>query len=680
MNARLALACLLAASVGQQAAGGVREESSVVASLRRALAAAGDGETVVVPAGAHVLYSGLRVNGKKRFTLRGEAGARLVLHFDPSGPVSGNANGIAFGSCSRLTVENLRFTTDAWPGAVGRIAAKDAASRSIDIEILPPFRLTGREHLMGLTTFAENRVPDGAFETFGPQPSGLEYEMIAPTRLRTVLPDGVDFARIRNDHLIAIRHELNGNYVLGFGSCHGVVVRDVTIERAMSAGTGVSPPCSDLLFERYAIGGDPTSPLLFSENSDGIHIQGVSGFVTLRDCRFDGMGDDALNVHCKAGEVASWNPETGELSCVCRNTSRKVTALPAGWAKAGDELIVYDSATLLEKGRAKLLSYEPDGRARVAQGAPRISVGDHLGNPRDYPNVTITGCVFGRSRARGILLQTHHIRVSDCVFRNTASPGILLAPDIAYWNEAGPVDDVEISSCLFDGCMPFGGHAGILSAIAVRTNHQLTEPGAYPPGFHKNISIVGNVFRDCGRSGVFMTSVHGATVASNRFVRCGASVKIGDPAAYGRDIRFFNCADARAFDNATDKPAADHLAYESSFAAQCRGRRPLVVNGDNDHYYKAGQMHRFLPLRDRLTREGPRRYLEAIASSGKVTHFFACAVGQRADYDSSVCDPIWLATILKLSATRCTTSGSIPLRSGARMAARSAFRCGYRSG
>ena len=52
MNARLALACLLAASVGQQAAGGVREESSVVASLRRALAAAGDGETVVVPAGA----------------------------------------------------------------------------------------------------------------------------------------------------------------------------------------------------------------------------------------------------------------------------------------------------------------------------------------------------------------------------------------------------------------------------------------------------------------------------------------------------------------------------------------------------------------------------------------------------------------------------------------------------
>ena len=643
----MAFAAVAAAAMA--AAGGVREESAVVASLRKALADARDGETVVVPSGDHVLYSGLRVNGKTRFTLRGEAGARLVLHFDPSGPVASNANGIAFGGCSGLTVENLRFTTDAWPGAVGRIAAKDAASRSIDIEILPPFRLTGREHLMGLTTFAENRVPDGAFETFGPQPSGLEYEMMAPTRIRTVLPDGVDFARIRNDHLVAIRHELNGNYVLGFGSCHGVVVRDVTIERAMSAGTGISPPCSDLLFERYAIGGDPTCPLLFSENSDGIHVQGVSGSITLRDCRFDGMGDDALNVHCKSGEVASWNPETGELSCVCRNTSRQVTALPAGWAKAGDELIVYDAATLLEKGRAKLLSYEPDGRAVVMQGAPRIAVGDCLGNPRDYPRVTITGCVFGRSRARGILLQTHHIRVSDCVFRGTASPGIMLAADFSYWNEAGPVDDVEISDCLFEECMPFGGHTGILGAIAVRTNHQLTEPAACPSGFHKDIRIVGNVFRDCGRSGVFMASVLGATVASNRFVRCGAAVKPGEPAAYVKDIRFANCAEARAVDNVTDKPAADHLSYESSFAAQCRGRRPLVVNGDNDHYYKAGQMHRFLPLRDRLAREGPRRYLDAIASGGKVTHYFACAIGQRADYDSSVCDPIWLAVDEALS-------------------------------
>lgn len=68
-----------------------------------------------------------------------------------------------------------------------------------------------------------------------------------------------------------------------------------------------------------------------------------------------------------------------------------------------------------------------------------------------------------------------------------------------------------------------------------------------------------------------------------------------------------------------------------------------MVNGDNDHYYKAGPMQHFLPLKDRVTREGPRNYLDVISSGGKVTHYFACAVGQRANYDSSVCDPIWRA-------------------------------------
>ena len=609
------------------------EESLAVAGLRARIAAAKDGETVVVPAGDHRLAKSIRIDGKRRFTLRGEPGARFVLRFDPAGDVADNANGLSCSNCRDLTVENLRFTTDNPPSAVGRIVARDAAARTVDVEILPPFRLTGREHLLGLTTFGENRVPDGVFETFGPKPHGPAYEMLSPTRLRTTLPGGVDFSRLRDNHLLAIRHELNGNYVLGFGCCHGVTVRDVTIERAMSAGVGISPPSSDFLFERLAIGGDPSSPALFAENSDGIHVVGVSGFVELRDCRFEGMGDDALNVHCKAGEVAAYDPATGALACICRNTAREPSPLPGGWAKTGDELIVYDAKTMLEKGRAKLLSYGRDGRAKVAPGTARMAVGDFLGNLRDYPRVTISGCTFGRSRARGILLQTHRIRVTDCTFRDTASPGILLSPDVAYWNEAGPVEDVEIRNCLFERCMPFGGHEGILGALAVRTNHQLHEPCAYPPGFHKDIRVINNTFRDCGRSGVFMTSVRGVTVASNRFERCGTSVRPGDPPGYAQDVRLVNCDETRVFGN----------AHESSFSVQCRGRRPLVLNGDNDHYYKAGQMHRILPLRERLTKEGPRKYLDVIAAGGQVTHLFACAIGQRADYDSKACDPIWLA-------------------------------------
>lgn len=69
-----------------------------------------------------------------------------------------------------------------------------------------------------------------------------------------------------------------------------------------------------------------------------------------------------------------------------------------------------------------------------------------------------------------------------------------------------------------------------------------------------------------------------------------------------------------------------------------------MVNGDNDHYFKACCMKAFVPVEARVaSADGARRYLDALAAGGKVTHFFACAVGQRASFDATSCDPIWLA-------------------------------------
>ncbi len=80
------------------------------------------------------------------------------------------------------------------------------------------------------------------------------------------------------------------------------------------------------------------------------------------------------------------------------------------------------------------------------------------------------------------------------------------------------------------------------------------------------------------------------------------------------------------------------------FRVQAKGRPILVVNGDNDHYFKQGCMKNFVPVEERVaSAEGARRYLDALTAGGKVTHYFACAVGQRANYDSKACDPMWLA-------------------------------------
>ncbi len=85
-------------------------------------------------------------------------------------------------------------------------------------------------------------------------------------------------------------------------------------------------------------------------------------------------------------------------------------------------------------------------------------------------------------------------------------------------------------------------------------------------------------------------------------------------------------------------------AVKQPFLEQAKGRPVLVVNGDNDHYFKRVCMKDFVPVEERVaSADGARRYLDAVTAGGKVTHYFACAVGQRASYASTACDPIWLA-------------------------------------
>ena len=59
---------------------------------------------------------------------------------------------------------------------------------------------------------------------------------------------------------------------------------------------------------------------------------------------------------------------------------------------------------------------------------------------------------------------------------------------------------------------------------------------------------------------------------------------------------------------------------------------PLVVNEDNDHFFK-------LPA-SWMTREGLVRYLDDVLQ-GSVTHFVMCVNGQRTSYDSKTWEPIW---------------------------------------
>jgi len=86
------------------------------------------------------------------------------------------------------------------------------------------------------------------------------------------------------------------------------------------------------------------------------------------------------------------------------------------------------------------------------------------------------------------------------------------------------------------------------------------------------------------------------------------------------------------------------LAGSSLAGGVSSAERPIVIlNLDNDHFFVPHKVADELPYEERFTEEGLRRYVDICTRGGRVTHLFMCVVGQRANYDSKVCDPIWLA-------------------------------------
>ena len=76
------------------------------------------------------------------------------------------------------------------------------------------------------------------------------------------------------------------------------------------------------------------------------------------------------------------------------------------------------------------------------------------------------------------------------------------------------------------------------------------------------------------------------------------------------------------------------LAAALSVASLAVSAKPrvVVVNEDNDHYFKLDA--------SLMTEQALKDYVDKMAG-GKVTHFFMCPSGQRTSYDSKVWDRIW---------------------------------------
>ncbi|KPK82661.1 MAG: hypothetical protein AMJ81_09600 [Phycisphaerae bacterium SM23_33] len=326
--------------------------------------------------------------GCKDLTVEGE-GSELVFH--------GTMGAMAFNECRGVVVRNVVIDSQRPPFSIGEVIA--AAGKSFDVEVWKEFPVRGGEAVEAFMEYDP--------ETKFPMPGGLDVyhavdstELLRPQVLRVQLKRAV---RAKVGAVMVLRHVVYGPGALAFRSSADVRVENVTIYA--TPGMGVTGSQStDLHLKAVRVMNRPGTRRIMSATADATHFNACCGSIRIEDCLFEGMGDDAVNVHGMYLRVTQRLDDKTILAVVRNN-----------WLfppQPGHNLELIDPASLLPYDTGCVEAVSVDRRAgthRITFARPlpqRLQAGHYLGNTAWAPKLRITGCQVRANRARGFLIQT----------------------------------------------------------------------------------------------------------------------------------------------------------------------------------------------------------------------------------------------------------------------------------
>lgn len=249
--------------------------------------------------------------------------------------------------------------------------------------------------------------------------------------------------------------------------------------------------------------------------SDCIHLSNMTGTITVEDCTFIGLGDDAFNYNslAMAGKVSE---EDGRLSIQISDPSSG-EPVSRMLVKKGDVLRLYTAAAeplgevkveAVRKGVATV-----EASASVADFAVLPEKGFFVQNTRFLPEIVIRNNTVADGRARAFLLRSENVSVTDNEVSNLALAGILVTYDLNYWHEMGPARNVCIENNTFVNCCTenSGSNFGV---IAIKGGDDAAGAAiAYP--VVRDVTVRNNTFTDCGAPAVYATGMRGLVYEEN---------------------------------------------------------------------------------------------------------------------------------------------------------------------
>ena len=272
----------------------------------------------------------------------------------------------------------------------------------------------------------------------------------------------------------------------------------------------------------------PRTGRFTSSQADATHFSNCAGLITVENCLFEGMCDDAINVHSTCLMIEK---EFSRRHIVCRYKHKQSVGFEV--FLPGERLRCIKGRTLENSdGTVKVSAVEMKGEdlVELVLSAPLpegYGVGDAVENADWQPSVRFAGNIVRYSVPRATLFTTPgKIVCENNLFDNVSGQAVHMSADAWDWYESGACGDITVRNNVFRDCMLNSG----LGVIQIKPN--VKEPGNQKKRYHRNILIENNVFDQFKGPLLYARSVSNLLWRANKVLRKG-----GYDISYSEDVK-----------------------------------------------------------------------------------------------------------------------------------------------
>ncbi len=230
---------------------------------------------------------------------------------------------------------------------------------------------------------------------------------------------------------------------------------------------------------------------LVTNNADAIHMFHCTGLIEVKNCQMEGLLDDTINIHNNYFSVKKAENNCLALYTQAAGVSDKYKVY-CKLFNVGDKIAVYRGKTVEKVADLTITAMWVDEKEMVRYVAvdgdvSAVSENDTVENMSAQPEIHVHDCTFGSFRGTMRLQSRNKTVLENCVFGNK-EVSLFFTGDTRYWFESGPVNDMIIRNCVFDG-VQYGARLLFLSEM------EFTEKDKY---YHKNLLVENCTFKGKG--------------------------------------------------------------------------------------------------------------------------------------------------------------------------------------